>query len=270
MMNETNFPHNSAGVPHLTEIARRKDLEARTVKARVVAGGSIGSHDPGTPFLERMILGGDIQSFPARNDEKTYAKAVLDSVAVNVKAGVDYIEAQEVSLAGIGGKLSEIAAVLTASRAPVVTEPEKRDLQVRFEHARNEIREKALETHSDAALFSEGASPPVVVAVPAAGKWEGLAIDRANIGTPGMIAVETGKIHGPNPGLFLDEGSVQRALSDWRKLCLNNRMQWGMLTERLHRIEDRLDSIETDHSWTVPPSPESLAEDGLRRPHRNN
>jgi hypothetical protein len=109
-----------------------------------------------------------------------------------------------------------------------------------------------------------------VIAAPAAGKWEGLAVDRANIGTPGMIAVETGKIHGPNPGLFLDEGSVQRALSDWRKLCLNNRMQWGMLTERLHRIKKRADSVDRDYSWTVPPSPESLSEDGLRRPHRDN
>ena len=269
-MKKSNFTQNLSEPPHLSEIARRKDIEARSVKARVVAGGSIASHDPGKPFIERMILGGSSQALPARTDEANYAKAVLDSVAVNLSAGVEYVEAQEAALAGMGGNLSEIAAVLTASRAPAATEPVKRDLQVRFDHARSEIREKALETHNDAALFSEGTSPPVVIAAPAAGKWEGLAVDRANIGTPGMIAVETGKIHGSNPGLFLDEGSVQRALSDWRKLCLNNRMQWGMLTERLHRIKERSDSIDTGQSWVVPPSPESLSEDGLRRPHRDN
>ena len=269
-MKESNFTQNLAEASHLSEVTRRKDTEARAVKARVVAGGSIAAHDPGKPFIERMILGGSSQSLPARTDEAEYAKAVLDSVAVNLSAGVEYVEAQEAALAGMGGNLSEIAAVLTASRAPTTTEPEKRDLQVRFEHARSEIREKALETHNDAALFSEGTSPPVVIAVPAVGKWEGLAVDRANLGTPGMIAIETGKVHGSAPGLFLDEGSVQRALKDWRKLCLSNRMQWGMLTERLHRIKKRSDSMETDDSWTVPLSPESLSEDGLRRPHRDN
>jgi hypothetical protein len=269
-MNETNLPHTSIGVPSLTEVARRKNLEARATKARVVVGGSIGSHDPGKPFLERMILGKSDDSFPQRTDEARYARAVLDSVAVNVEAGVGYLEDQENSLAEIGGKLSEIAAILTASRASYATESALNDFQVRFEQIRHGIREEALNTHQQAALFSEGTSPPVVVAVPTCGKWEGLAIDRANLGSPGMIAIETGKIHGTNSGLFLDEGSVQRALRDWRKLCLNNHLQWGMLTERLHRIKGRLCSADAGNHWTVPSSPESLAEDGLRRPHRDN
>ena len=125
-------------------------------------------------------------------------------------------------------------------------------------------------THDHAALYSVEKTPPVVVAVPTAGEWEGLALDRVNIGTPGMIAIETGKVHGNGPGLRLDEGSVRRALEDWRKLCLSNRLQWGLLTERLHRIDRRQRSVAMGEPWRVPPSPESTGNNGVRRPHQSN
>ena len=135
---------------------------------------------------------------------------------------------------------------------------------------RNDIREISMETYGQAALFAVEETSPVVVAVPAAGEWEGLALDRANLGTPGMIAIETGKIHGHAPGLCLDEGSVRRALDDWRRLCLSNRLQWGLLTERLHRIKRRQRMVAMGESWSVPPSPESMGNDGVRRPHLSN
>ena len=212
-MNDTNLPHASIGVPSLTEIAQRKNLEAQATKARVVAGGSIGSHDPGKPFLERMILGQSDDSFPQRTDEARYARAVLDSVAVNVEAGVGYLEDQENSLAEIGGKLSEIAAILTASRSSYATESALGDFQVRFEQIRHGIREEALRTHEQAALFSEGTSPPVVVAVPTCGKWEGLA--RAY---PAMLSFN-GDLPGPgwlSQGLGLTLGSG-KTLREWMK-----------------------------------------------------
>ena len=226
--------------------------------------------DPEKPFLERMVTGTRPDQRLFTETDSGYAEAVLSSVAVNIEAGIRYLEHQEGTLAKLGGKLSEIAALLTASRSPQATEPVLRDLQVRFEDARSGVREISMETHGHAALFSLGKTSPVVVTVPAAGGWEGLALDRANLNTPGMIAIETGKLHGDATGLCIDEGSVCRALDDWRKLCHLNRLQWGMLTERLHRINRRRRMVAMGESWSVPPSPESIGHDGVKRPHLSN
>ena len=270
-MNDPKTGHQGSTGTSLTTVTQNKKAAARTARTRVVTGGNITLPDPEKPFLERMVTGtrptSQISSLEA---DSGYAEAVLSSVAVNIEAGVRYLECQEGTLAKIGGKLSEIAALLTASRSPLAAEPGLRDLQVRFEVARNDIREISMETYGQAALFAVEETSPVVVAVPAAGEWEGLALDRANLGTPGMIAIETGKIHGHAPGLCLDEGSVRRALDDWRRLCLSNRLQWGLLTERLHRIKRRQRMVAMGESWSVPPSPESMGNDGVRRPHLSN
>ncbi len=159
---------------------------------------------------------------------------------------------------------------MTDSRARHATETALNALQVRFEAAREEIKKESMATYDHVALYCVAKSPPVVVAVPSAGEWEGLALDRVNIGTPGMIAIETGKICGDSPGLCLDEGSVKRALNDWRKACVSNRLQWGLLVERLHRVSRRMISLESGKTWSPPKDPESLSQDGIRKPHRSN
>lgn len=254
----------------LVSVARQKSNAARTARTKVVVGGKITVPDPTLPFIERMVTGKSAESFQSRKPDTAYSKAVLSSVATNIEAGVRYLESQENSLSEMGGKLSEIAALLTASRSQYATEPALNDLQVRFEEAREGIKVESMATHDHAALYSVEKTPPVVVAVPAAGEWEGLALDRVNIGTPGMIAIETGKVYGNSTGLCLDEGSVKRALDDWRNACVANRLQWGLLVERLHRVSSRMISLESGKTWSLPKDPESLRHDGIRKPHLSN
>ena len=52
--------------------------------------------------------------------------------------------------------------------------------------------------------FFDGPSKPVTIAVPCLGEWEGLSIDRADLGQPGIKTTLNGKIHGDGPGFFLD------------------------------------------------------------------
>jgi len=269
-MNEPHFKHSHPQRPNLSQAAMLRKAQAKPTPARVVSGGAISLPDSEKPFLERMVTGSCEKTERLRESDPGYAHAVLASVAVNIEAGVRYLECQESALAKIGGNLSEVAALVTATRSPHADEASRGDMQVRFEEARGEIRETSVTTHGRAALFSIGEAPPVVVTVPSSGEWEGLALDRANLGTPGMISIETGKIHGSSPGLHLDEGSIRRALDDWRKLCITNRLQWGMLVERLHRIDRRQRSIAMGEPWSVPPSPEELGHDGIRRPHQSN
>ena len=268
-MQEPDNQSAGGGNASLTATIRRKNA-AQSSKGRVVVGGRIAPPDPDKPFFERMVTGSKPQSRELRESDPNYARAMLESVAANLQAGRKYLERQEGSLAEMGGKLSEAAALLTASRSPHATPASLKDLQSRFEKNRDDVRDISSRAHDKVALFSVEQSPPVVVAVPAAGEWEGLALDRANLGTPGMVAVDTGKIHGDGPGLILDEGSVRRALADWRKLCQVNRMQWGMLTERLHRINTRRISLDEGEPWSAPPSPEANGQSGLRRPHQFN
>ena len=264
------YTTDSSTTLSLVSVARQKSNAARTARAKVVVGGKITVPDPTLPFIERMVTGKSAENFQSIKPESAYSKAVLSSVATNIEAGVRYLESQENSLSGMGGKLSEIAALLTASRSQHATEPARNDLQVRFEAARNEIKEESMATHDYAALYSVEKSPPVVVAVPSPGEWEGLALDRVNLGTPGMIAIETGKIYGNSTGLCLDEGSVKRALNDWRNACVANRLQWGLLVERLHRVSSRMISLESGKTWSLPKDPESLRHDGIRKPHLSN
>ena len=269
-MNDPNLDHPGSSGTSMTKVALRKKAAARPARARVVTGGDITLPDAEKPFLERMVTGPQREGQSLRESDPGYAQAVLCSVAVNIEAGVRYLEHQEGALAKLGGKLSEVAALTTSCRSPHASEPALNDMQVRFEDTRDEIRDISASTYGGAALFAVGETPPVVVTVPASGEWEGLALDRANVGTPGMIAIETGKVHGNGPGLCLDEGSVRRALEDWRKLCLSNRLQWGLLTERLHRIDRRQRSVAMGEPWPVPPSPESTGNNGVRRPHQSN
>ena len=244
--------------------------KARLAKgfAKVVAGGRIVRLQNEKPFLERMVTGGaSVQSKPTSD---THEQAVLESVASNLEAGIEMVGHQEVCLAKIGGRLSEIALSLNHARSPECDDEERMSLQIRFETSRDEIRKLAQSTFDNTALFSKGPAKPITIAVPTHGEWEGISIDRANIEQPGLTTVDQGKLYGPAPGYNLDPGSVKRAFDEWRSLCINNRMQWGLLMDRLHGANQSLLNVMNGKEWKVPGVPENQSLGPLRRPHRNN
>ena len=138
--------------------------KARLAKgfAKVVAGGRIVRLQHGKPFLERMVTGGaSVQSEPTTSG--THEQAVLESVASNLEAGIEMVGHQEVCLAKIGGRLSEIALSLNHARSPECDEKERMSLQIRFETSRDEIRKLAQSTFDNPALFSKGPAKPITV-----------------------------------------------------------------------------------------------------------
>ena len=150
------------------------------------------------------------------------------------------VDKQETALAKIGGKLSEIALALNQVKSPRSSEKVRTSSQVKFEESRDRIREIAQETFDHVALFSNGPSKPVTIAVPSSNAWEGINIDRSNLNQPGLQVVDKGKVYGNSPGFFLDSGSITKAFNEWRSLCIQNRLQWGLLFERLHGISRSL------------------------------
>ena len=181
-----------------------------------------------------------------------------------------FLESQDSVLAEIGRFLTEVAVAFATSRRPDSTEAERRRGQESFSRANEEIRILRESRHAGSPLFSLGSAKPLVVATPAAGDWEGLAIDRANLGSPGFVALDAGKLHGDGSGHFLDEGSLERTLGDWRRLCHANRLQWTMLAERLHRVDGRLRRVAAGEPWIPPPDPAERGQRGLERPHAMN
>jgi hypothetical protein len=245
--------------------------KARLVKGfpKVVAGGRIVRLQKEKPFLERMVTGG-LRSESENSNSGAHEQAVLASVASNLEAGIEMVGQQEVCLAKIGGRLSEIALSLNQVRSPHSDDGDGMDLQVRFESSRDEIRKLAQSTFDNTALFSKGDAKPITIAVPTHGEWEGISVDRANIEQPGLVTVDHGKLCGPGHGYTLDPGSVKRAFDEWRSLCINNRMQWGLLMDRLHGANQSLHNVMNGEQWTIPKIPENGTLGPLRRPHRNN
>lgn len=238
--------------------------------AKVVAGGRVVRLRNDKPFLERMVLGGEHSDGPKLPTSSTHAQAVLESIASNLEAGIEMVDHQEVCLAKMGGRLSEIALSLNQVRAPQSDELIRRDSQTRFEVSRDAIRALSQSTYDNAALFSKGPAKPITIAVPTHGEWEGISIDRANIEQPGLTTIERGKVFGDGPGYALDAGSIKRAFNEWRTLCINNRMQWGLLMDRLHGANHSLENVVAGKHWDVPDTPRNPALGPLRRPHRNN
>jgi hypothetical protein len=237
--------------------------------AKVVAGGRIVRLQNDKPFLERMVTGGQSNE-PKLLTSSTHAQAVLESIASNLEAGIEMVDHQEVCLAKMGGRLSEIALTLNQVRAPQSDDNTRRESQVRFEASRDEIRILSQSTHDNAALFSQGPAKPITIAVPTHGEWEGISIDRANIEQPGLTTIDQGKVYGEGPGYTLDVGSIKRAFNEWRALCINNRMQWGLLMDRLHGANRSLRDVMSGKHWDIPETPRNQALGPLRRPHRNN
>jgi hypothetical protein len=237
--------------------------------AKVVAGGRIVRLRNDKPFLERMVTGGQ-STEPKLLTSSTHAQAVLESISSNLEAGIEMVDHQEVCLAKMGGRLSEIALSLNQVRAPQSDDDTRRESQVRFEASRDEIRILSQSTHDNASLFSKGPAKPITVAVPTHGEWEGISIDRANIEQPGLTTIDQGKVYGEGPGYTLDVGSIKRAFNEWRTLCINNRMQWGLLMDRLHGANRSLQDVLAGKHWDIPDIPRNPALGPLRRPHRNN
>ena len=237
--------------------------------AKVVAGGRIVRLRNDKPFLERMVTGGQ-SSEPEVPTSCTHAQAVLESITSNLEAGIDMVDHQEVCLAKMGGRLSEIALALNQVRAPQSDEKTRGDSQMQFEESRDEIRKLSQSTFDNTALFSKGPAKPITIAVPTHGEWEGISVDRANIEQPGLTTIDQGKVFGQGPGYTLDSGSIKRAFSEWRNLCISNRMQWGLLMDRLHGANRSLQNVMMGEHWDVPETPRDPSLGPLRRPHRNN
>lgn len=235
--------------------------------AKVVAGGRIVRIDLDKPYLQRMVTGGTVKTKPT---EVSREKAVLDSVTANLEAGIKITDAQELSLAKIGGKLSLAALNLNKGRNPSSTHEQKLHAQEDFVNAITAIKEETISTFDNTALFSNGKSKPITIAVPTGNEWEGLSVDRSDVGQPGLIAVMKGKVYGDGPGYFLEHDSIKKAFAEWRSLCTQNRMNWAMLVERLHGIESLGDRISKGFQWNLPDFPTDPNLGPLRRPHRNN
>ncbi len=237
--------------------------------AKIIAGGRIVRPDPSKPEIERMVTGNPT----GQNEESvpgSHAKAVLESVSANLEAGIELVDRQETALAKIGGKLSEIALVLNQTKAPNANHEKRVNYQTKFIHSRDGIRELAKETFDQVALFSNGPAKPVTIAVPSVSTWEGINIDRANLKQPGLETVDNGKVYGESPGFFLDAGSISKAFKEWRGLCIQNRLQWGLLIERLHGINRSLEKFRKDRSWKIPSFSTKQKMGPLRRANRNN
>jgi hypothetical protein len=250
----------------------RPDKSPETIKkgfAKIIAGGRIVRPDPNKPELARMVMGdGDTINDVAL--KTAHAKAVLDSVKINLEAGIELVDKQETALAKIGGKLSEIALILNQTKNPKSTDEYRVKLQSNFKGSRDGIRNLAKETFDHTALFSNGPSKPITIAVPTLNSWEGVSIDRADLGQPGLQTVDKGKIFGSAPGFFLDSGSIRKAFQEWRSLCINNRLQWGLLVDRLHGISRSFNKLKKHKNWRVPHFSTKPQLGPLRRPNRNN
>ena len=97
-------------------------------------------------------------------------------------------------------------------KSPRSCEKVRTSSQVKFEESRDRIREIAQETFDHVALFSNGPSKPVTIAVPSSNAWEGINIDRSNLNQPGLQVVDKGKVYGNSQGFFLIQDPLQRLL----------------------------------------------------------
>ena len=238
---------------------------------KVVAGGRIIRIDSNKPYLERMVTGGELNKGTKTSKASSSVEmAVLETITANLNAGIKFVDTQEISLAKIGGKLSEIALSLNKTKSPSASVQERVEMQSTFERAKAALFHESISAFDQSALFSNGPSKPVTVAVPTGNEWEGLSIDRADLGQPGIHSVMNGKVYGDGPGLHLDHDSIRRAFSEWRSLCTQNRMNWGMLMDRLHGISRVRQKILDGDKWKIPEFPLDPQSGPLRRPHRNN
>ena len=234
--------------------------------AKVLVGGRVVRPDTELPFLERMVTG----SGSTHLEVKPREAAILESVASNLEAGIKIVDQQELGLAKIGGKLADISLSLNTCKAPKadisVRERAQRDLEI----AKACIREISQLVYADTPLFANGPSKAVTIAVPNRGDWEGINITRPDLSLPGIQTVLKGKVHGDSKDFFLDSASIRRAFDEWRTHCIENRLLWGNLKDRLHGVFRKLTEVDQGGKWTLPRFPSDPKLGPLRRPNRNN
>jgi hypothetical protein len=238
---------------------------------RVVVDGSFVRVDKTKPFMARMVSSDSFLTSPTdEHSDSKHTLAVLESVSCNLEAGMEMLDSQENSLAKIGGRLAGIALALNNSRSPEISEQKVIEAQLDLESAQRMIRQISKSSYKQVALFSNGASAPIAIAVPVLSRWEGLSIERCNISTPGLKTVDEGKIHGSKAGFFLDHATVKRAFTEWRKLCCNNRMQWSMLKDRIYSIKSSIEKWNHGTHWRISLPQNDSPTGPLDRPNRNN
>ena len=180
MKDNLSNPGAASGMPFLLAQSTGQQVKARPKLAgfaKVLAGGRVVGLKREAPFADRMI-GFNLGSPPNTSPPKPVEQLILESVATNLEAGVKMLDKQELALAQMGGRLSEIALALNRAREI----PEGREeSQVLFERARSDLQKLSKETFDHTALFSMGPSKPIVVAVPSKSKWLGLSIDRCDL-----------------------------------------------------------------------------------------
>ena len=147
---------------------------------------------------------------------------------------------QEVCLAKIGGRL-EIALSLNHARSPECDEKERMSLQIRFETPRTKSENWPNQLLTTRPCFPRDRQANYHCRTDSrSGKASRLTGQyRATRST----TVDQGKLCGPAPVTTLIPGSVKRAFDEWRLLCINNRMQWGLLMDRLHGANQSLSNV---------------------------
>ena len=82
--------------------------------AKVLAGGRVIGLNTEKPFPDRMLASGFTQLLEGVNSRsEDVSRLVLDIVVTNLEAGVALLGKQEVALARMGGRLSEMALPIT-------------------------------------------------------------------------------------------------------------------------------------------------------------
>jgi len=236
--------------------------------AKVLAGGRVVALSKEKPFADRMLADGvtcHIQE--AGLDDPKVEQIILESVATNLEAGVKLLDKQEVALARMGGRLSEMALALNKVRADI---SHALEAQSKFEESRQHLQKIAKETFDHTALFSMGKSKPITIAVPAGKVWEGLSIDRCNLKTPGFEALNVGKVSPGARGLLLDPETFTLVFKEWRHLCASNRLQWHLVYSRWQSIVSTLKYLLGGRRWPPPLLPDESQKAGLSRPHLKN
>ncbi len=231
--------------------------------AKVLVGGRVASLDRTKSFPNRFLGTGDHLS----NINKPHAQIVLETVVSNLEAGVRLLQKQELSLAKMGGRLTDMALALNNSLESRCTSP---DAQLNFCAARDKFRSLSKETFDHTALFSNGPARPITIALPHKDTWVGLSLDRCNLATPGLISLDCGKVCPDASGLMLDRESVHRAFNEWSGLCSTNRMQLLLVMEKCQLFLRKLKYFIGGLRWIAPPFPSDSDSGPLSRPHFDN
>jgi len=237
--------------------------------AKVLAGGRVVGVNREKPFPDRMLASGFTQLLEDVNStSEDVNRLVLDMVVTNLQAGVNLLGKQEVALAKMGGRLSEMALLYNKSRHSSNYDPR---LQEKFEDTRLELRCIARETFDHTALFSNGPSKPIVVVTPShSSYWERFYIDRCNLGSSGLVAIDSGKVVPMADGLLLDWECFSRAFDEWRYLCAINLLQKSLIQAKREYFSQKLKSFDDGQPWSAPPFPEAKNQLVQRSPHWYN